>query len=73
MMKQSKAKIPKSFLIAPLALIVCCFGPYLFLLFSTGAAISFFNHNKLGFSIFGILLAVSIFLILKYRHFKNSC
>lgn len=71
-MQQPKEKLPKTILIAPLALILCCFGPAIFLFFSTGAAVSFLAHNKIGIYVFLVLLIILTFLIFKYGHDKKS-
>jgi len=51
-MQKNKDKLPKSILITPLAVIVCCFDPVIFLSFTTGAILSFLKNNKIGLSTF---------------------
>jgi hypothetical protein len=45
-MQQYNKKLSKSILIAQLALFVCCLGPAIFLLLTTGAVVSFFIKKQ---------------------------
>ncbi len=73
-MHKPEAKLSRVMLFAPIALVLCCFGPVIFLLITTGAIVSYLENNKISLIVSGLLIASLIFLSVKYRHKnKSSC
>ncbi len=71
-MHKTDEKLPRIMLIAPLALVVCCFGPAIFLLITTGAIVSYLKNNKVSLLIFGVLLTSIVYFLIKHRHKNNG-
>ncbi len=70
-MNKPDEKLPRIMSIAPVALILCCLGPAIFLLITTGAIVSYLKNNKVSLFIFGILLTFIIYFLIKHRY-KNK-
>jgi hypothetical protein len=67
-------KLPKAVFLVSIALMLCCFGPVIFLFITTGGVVSYLANNKIGLVIFGILLITLIYLLVKLSlNKKGSC
>ena len=72
-MQKSDEKLSRVMLFAPIALVLCCFGPVIFLLITTGAIVSYFENNKISLIVSGLLIALLIYSLVKYRHKNKTC
>lgn len=67
-------KTPKSLLLIPIAVALCCLVPILLLLATTGAATSFIKGNKVGIVVFGVLaVSLAVYLLSKSLRNKDDC
>lgn len=67
-------KLPKSLMLIPLAVALCCLVPILLLFAITGAATSFINENRVGIVVFSVLVVIlAVYLISNNRRKKDDC